>query len=281
MQLGSPIGFLAANGVFLLLGLWLDEAAFLAWGWRIPFMASAVLVIIGLWVRLKIEETPQFREALEQRPPVRVPFARVLSDHGGAVMAGSAGVVATFAIFYMATAFALAQAAGPLGYDREQFLGLQLLASLFYAGGIILAGIAADRITPAATLARAAWATIAMGLLFGAGLASGSLLIAGVTLCVTMLVLGFANGPLGSWLATLFPVRLRYSGVALAFNIGGIVGGALTPIAAQMMSVAGAAAYTGLLLSLAGLATLVGVRLAYPAREEDGESRDGTEATFA
>ncbi len=144
-QFGAPVGFLAANGLFLVLGLWLSDADFRAWGWRVPFLLSAVLVGLGLWVRLKIGETPQFREALEQERPPAVPLARLLADHAGTLLAGTAGAVACFAIFYLATAYALAQGTGVLGHSREAFLGVQLAANLFLALGIAVAAVMADR----------------------------------------------------------------------------------------------------------------------------------------
>jgi hypothetical protein len=178
---------------------------------------------------------------------------------------GAAGVVATFATFYLVTTYALAQGTGPAGYSRDGFLAMQILAALFYAAGLVLAGIAGDRSSPGRLLAYASLGVAVTGLIFGPGLNSGSLSLAGATLCVTMLALGFANCPLGSWLSPLFPVRVRYSGVSFAFSIGGVIGGALTPIAAQAMSTAGYADYVGLLLVAAGLLTFLGVVLARPA----------------
>jgi MFS family permease len=265
MQLGSPAGFIAATGVIMLFSLALDEAAFMSWGWRVPFVASAALVLLGLWVRLNVGETAAFRVAQAREKPARVPLAKVLADHGLAVAAGAAGVVATFATFYLVTTYALAQGTGPVGYSRDGFLAVQILAALFYAAGLALAGIVGDRNSPGRLLACASLAVAAVGLVFGPGLNSGSLPVAGATLSMTMLALGFANCPLGAWLAPLFPVRVRYSGVSLAFSIGGVVGGALTPIAAQAMSTAGYADYVGLLLVAAGLLTFLGVQLARPA----------------
>lgn len=264
MQLGSPLGFLLANGVFMVLGLLLTEEEFAAWGWRIPFLASSVLVVIGLWIRMKISETPEFRAAIEREPPLKVPLLQLLVSHWATVLAGAAGVVATFSTFYLATAFALAYATGPQGLPRNSFLAVQLGANCFYVLGIVIAGIRADFTTPEKVLTRAALAIVAVGFGFGPGLQAGSLGVAAVTLCVTMFVLGLANGPLGSWLSRLFPVRVRYSGISLAFTIGGVVGGAVSPIAAQLMSASGAVAYTGLILSVAGLCTFAGVRLARP-----------------
>ena len=270
-QLGVTIGYFCATGVFLLLGVGLTDAEFRAWGWRIPFVASAILVIFGLWVRLKITETPAFREAMEREAPVRVPIARLLTRHLGTVLAGSAGAVATFAIFYIDTAFALAQATGPLGYDRQTFLGIQLIANVFLTITVFLAAFHVDRTAPRNTLAIGAVATIGIGLVFGPGL-STSLPVAAATVVLTMIAMGFTIAPLGSWLTRLFPVPVRYSGISFAFNTGGIIGGAVTPIIAARMSQVGAANYVGLLLVAAGLLSFTGVMLARdaePVREGD------------
>ncbi len=263
-QLGAPVGFLAANGLFLALGLGLSEADFLSWGWRIPFIASSVLVAIGLWIRLRIGETPAFREAMEQAPPPAVPLAQVLTRHPGAVLAGSAGVIACFAIFYLATAYALAQGTGPLGHARETFLSVQLAANFFLAFGIVAAAIHADRKSPRHALMLGAAGTVLLGLVFGLGLA-GSLWLVFLTLAAALFIMGYAYGPLGSWLPTLFPVTVRYSGISVAFNAGGIIGGAVTPIAAQMLAADGRGGQAGLLLSLAGALSLLGIWLARPA----------------
>ncbi|HMO69080.1 MAG TPA: MFS transporter [Novosphingobium sp.] len=264
-QLGAPVGFLAANGLFLLLGLGLSEEDFASWGWRVPFILSAVLVIIGLWVRLKIGETPAFKAALDKAPPAPVPLWE-LRRHGGPLLAGTAGVVACFAIFYLATAYALAQGTGPLGHDRETFLGVQLLANLFLAAGIVLAAWLADLRSPRTALALGAAATVVLGLVFGPGLASASLVTVFLTLAAALFIMGFAYGPLGGWLPGLFPVRLRYTAISVAFNGGGILGGAVTPIAAQLLAEQGHGAQAGWLLSAAGAITLAGVLLARASR---------------
>jgi MFS family permease len=264
-QLGAPVGFLAANGLFLALGLGLSEADFAAWGWRIPFIGSAVLVAIGLWIRLRIGETPAFREALAKAPPVSVPLATLLSRHFGAVLAGSAGVIACFAIFYLATAYALSQGTGTLGHSRETFLSVQLAANFFLAFGIVAAAFHADRTSPARALLLGAIATVGLGLVFGPGLAAGSLWLVFLTLAAALFVMGYTYGPLGSWLPTLFPVRVRYSGISVAFSTGGILGGAVTPILAQMLAAEGHGARAGLLLSAAGVLSLLGITLARPS----------------
>ena len=258
-QFGAPLGFLAANGLFLLLGLWLSDDQFLSWGWRVPFLVSAVLVGIGLWVRLRLTETPAFKAALAHAPPPAVPIGALLRRHWGAVLAGSAGVVACFALFYLSTAFALDLATKQLGYAREQFLLLQLGANCFLAVGIALAVVWADWTSPRRVLLIGALATMLVGLVFAAGLRSGSGLTVFATLSFALFTMGFVYGPIGGWLASLYPVPVRYSGVSVAFNTGGIVGGAVTPLLAKQMVSAGMGGSIGLLLVGAGALTLVGV----------------------
>ena len=258
-QFGAPLGFLAANGLFLLLGLWLSDDQFLSWGWRVPFLVSAVLVGIGLWVRLRLTETPAFKAALAHAPPPAVPIGALLRRHLGAVLAGSAGVVACFALFYLSTAFALDLATKQLGYAREEFLLLQLGANCFLAVGIALAVVWADWTSPRRVLLIGALATMLVGLVFAAGLRSGSGLTVFATLSFALFTMGFVYGPIGGWLASLYPVPVRYSGVSVAFNTGGIVGGAVTPLLAKQMVSAGMGGSIGLLLVGAGALTLVGV----------------------
>jgi len=258
-QLGAPVGFLAANGLFLLLGLGLSDADFVAWGWRVPFLLSAVLVGIGLWVRLRIGETPAYREALEKAPPPRVPLGTVLRYHWGPTLAAAAGVVSAFAIFYLATAFALSHMTSARGVSRETMLALQLAANLFLALGIVLAGIGSDRRSPQRMLTWGAAGTVVLGIAFRPVLAGGSLALVFVTLAAALLIMGFVYGPLGGWMPSLFPVTVRYTAMSVAFNGGGVVGGAVAPIAAQMLSAAGGISLVGLFLSVAGMVTLLGV----------------------
>ena len=139
-QLGAPIGFLAANGLFLILGLTMTPEQFMAWGWRVPFALSVVLVGLGLWVRLKIAETPAFAKVLAEGAPPAVPMGELLRGHWRAAIGGTFGAVACFAVYYIATAFALGYATTTLGVDRQTFLSMQLGAILFMAVGIVLSG---------------------------------------------------------------------------------------------------------------------------------------------
>jgi MFS family permease len=256
-QLGAPVGFVASNGVFLLLGLLLSPEEFQSWGWRLPFLGSILLVGVGLWVRLKISETPAFVRAVSEAPPPRVPLAEVIQQHTRAVVAGTFAVVACYAIFYLSTAFALGYGTTTLGYARETFLGVQLVAILFMAAGIVAAGYLSDWFDPRRVLIGGCLFTIPAGFLLAPLLGSKSLFEVGVFLSLALWLMGFVYGPLGAWLPSLFPARVRYTGASLAFNVGGILGGALSPIIAQALALRGGLGLVGLYLSGAALISLV------------------------
>ncbi|BBD98717.1 MFS transporter [Sphingobium amiense] len=258
-QLGAPVGFIAANGLFLILGTMLSDADFYAWGWRLPFLGSAVLVFLGLWVRLKLTETPEFAAAKAESPPPAVPLATLLSSHLGAAIAGTFACAACFAIYYIATAFALGYGTTALKIDRSAFLSLQLGAILFMAGSIVLAGWWADRSSPTRVLAWGCAGTIAMGIAFGPMMGTGALLPIFLILSAALFLMGFVYGPLGAYLPALFPIQLRYTGASFAFNLGGIIGGALAPIVATWLIGAHGIAIVGLYMSAAAAISLAGL----------------------
>jgi MFS family permease len=260
-QLGAPIGFIFANGLFLILGLMLPAEAFQAWGWRLPFLASAILVGLGLWVRLKIGETPAFEKALTEAPPAHVPMAEAITKHPGALIGGTFAVVACFAIFYLSTAFALGYGTTQMGYSREAFLAVQLGAILFLAAGILVAGWWSDKTSPRRVLAAGCVATVLVGAVMGAMMGAGSLLLIWVWLSLALFAMGFVYGPLGAYLPDLFPPRVRYTGASLAFNLGGILGGGLAPIAAQALAVQGGLTPVGGYLAAAAVISLAGLAL--------------------
>jgi MFS family permease len=265
-QLGAPIGFIAANGLFLILALVLSDAQFVSWGWRVPFLLSAILVVLGLWVRLKLHETPAFQEAMERDPPASVPIAELFRAHLRATLAGTFGVVACFALYYIATAFVLGYGTTTLGFSRSAFLSVQLVAILFMALGIILSGWWADRTTPGHVLAWGCAMVIASGALMLPMMGGGDLTMIGLWLGVALLAMGFVYGPLGAWLPGLFPARVRYTGASMAFNVGGVIGGALTPIFAQALTDVGGIGYVGVYLAVAGVLSLGGLWLVPRAR---------------
>ncbi|MEH3101002.1 MFS transporter [Sphingomonas adhaesiva] len=255
-QLGAPVGFIAANGLFLILGSAMSPGDFMAWGWRIPFLLSVVLVGLGLWVRLKIAETPAFAQVLEEGPPPAVPMGELLRHHWRTAIGGTLGAVACFAVYYLATAFALGYAVTNLGIGRQTMLALQLGAILFMAVGIALSGVWADRTSAAHVLKWGCAGAVVAGFALAPGLGSGSIPVIFAALAFALFVMGFVYGPLGAWLPGLFPARVRYTGVSLAFNMAGIIGGGLTPVAAQALAERGGLTLVGGYLAVMSLTSL-------------------------
>jgi MFS family permease len=267
-QLGAPVGFIAANGAFLLLGLLLTPEEFRSWGWRLPFLASVLLVVVGLWVRLRLTETPAFAAATAAKAPPRVPIADLVREHGKELIAGTFAVVACFAIFYLSTAFALGYGTTTLGHPRETFLGVQLGAILFMALGIVVSGYASDRFDARRVLMTGCLLTIPAGALL-APMLSGSLVSIFVFLALALFLMGLVYGPLGAWLPGLFPVRVRYTGASVAFNLGGILGGALAPILAQALADQGGLMLVGVYLAGAAFVSLLSLFFIGPVQHRD------------
>jgi MFS family permease len=256
-QLGAPVGFIAANGLFLLLGVTLTHDQFLAWGWRLPFIGSAALVAVGLYVRLKLTETPAFQAALAEAEPPKVPIAELFRDHLGPTVAGTFAAIACFATYYLATAFALGYGTKTLGYPQETFLAVQLGAILFMAAGIVLAGWWSDLATPRLVLMWGCVGTILTGFLLGPLFFGGSLMPIFGWLALSLFMMGFVYGPLGAFLPSLFPPRVRYTGASMTFNIAGILGAAPVPLVAQWLADRGGLAYVGYYLSAATIISLI------------------------
>ena len=254
-QLGAPVGFLFSGGVFFLLSEFLSDEQFFAFGWRLPFLASAVLVAIGLYVRLTITETPVFREAADRRVPV--PMLTVLRRHPGTLVGGVLVSLSAFVLFYLMTVFALSWGTTALGYSRETFLLIQLFGILFFGLAIPISAIVAER----GRRATALWVNLGI-VLFGLTLAP--LFEAGIGGAVAMTVIGMCligmvYGPLGTLLSELFPTPVRYSGTSLTFNLAGIFGASLAPYAATWLAQTHGLEYVGLYLSAAAALTMVGL----------------------
>jgi MFS family permease len=256
-QLGAPIGFLFSGGVFLILSKWLSNEQFFAFGWRIPFLCSAVLVIIGLYVRLTITETPVFREALSREGRVKVPMLEVFRKYPVALLVGTLASLATFVIFYLMTVFALSWGTTALGFSRDKFLVMQLFGILFFALTIPISGLLAERGRRRTLL----WATVATAAF---GLIMAPMFRAGTSGALMMIVLGFAltgfsYGPLGTVLSELFPTAVRYTGTSLTFNFAGIFGASLAPYIAIWLAKTYGLQYVGYYLAAAAVLTLLGL----------------------
>ena len=264
-QLGAPIGFFLSTGLFLWLTAAIGDAAFFAWGWRVPFLGSAALVLLGLWMRLRLTETPAFVRAMAQRERVRLPMLAVVARHPRALLAGTFAALATFVLFYLMTVFALSWATSRLGYSRERFLLLQMVGVLFFAATIPLSARLADRRGGRRVLVQATALILAFGLVFAPLFAGGGTGGALPFLALGLGLMGFTYGPLGTVLAHMFPTAVRYTGASLAFNLAGIVGASLAPYIATWLAREHGLAWVGGYLAGAAALTLLALWRSPPA----------------
>ena len=260
-QLGAPLGFFFSGTVFLVLSRVLSDEQFFGFGWRIPFLASAVLVIVGLYVRLTITETPVFSNAVNRHERVKVPMVVVFRDHGGTLIVGVLSSLATFVLFYLMTVFALSWGTTALGYRRDTFLLLQLFGVLCFALAIPVSAVLAERGRRRTLLAVTA-AIALFGLVMAPLLASGTA-GAALSLAIGLSLMGLTYGPLGTVLSELFPTAVRYTGSSLTFNLAGIFGASLAPYAATWLATSYGLQYVGYYLTASALLTIGGL-LAIP-----------------
>ena len=260
-QLGAPLGFLCSTGIFLLLSETISDEQFFSWGWRVPFLASALLVFVGLYVRLKLEETPAFQQAMQNNERVRLPMLTVLTQHTGILVLGTLSAVATFVVFYLMTVFTLSWGTTVLGYSRQQFLILQMIGVLFFALTIPFSAVMADKYSNRRMLMSAAVLVMIFGLVFQPLFAAGSTLSVLVFLCLGLGLMGLTYGPIGTSLSSLFPTAVRYTGASLTFNLAGILGGSFAPYIAKYLGDHYGLQYVGFYLSAAGLLTFLALLL--------------------
>ena len=267
-QLGAPIGFFLSGGIFLLLTEVQTDAEFFAYGWRIPFLASALLVIVGLYVRLKIHETPDFQKVLEKNERVKVPVVTVFRDHGRMLVLGTLIALATFVLFYLMTVFALSWGTTALHFSRKDFLIQQLFAVLFFGLTIPIAAVWADRHGRARTLIWISAAIAVFGLALVPLFGSGSTVQVTVFLSLGLGLMGLTYGPLGTILSELFPAEVRYTGASLTFNLAGILGASLAPYIATWLATNYGLQYVGYYLSGAAVISLIALLLARPRMKQ-------------
>lgn len=256
-QLGPSIGFLVANGLFLLLGLLLSHAQFMAWGWRIPFLVSAVLVLIGLYARLKLTETPLFQAAAKQ--PRRVPLTELLSSHLKPLILGSLSIVVCYALFYISAVFVLSYSIGTLHLPKPTLQAWLMLAIVCMAVATVLSAWASDALGRRAVLVASAGAAVLWGFALAPLLGSATTTGVGIFLCGALFLMGMTYAPLGAMLPEIFPTSVRYTGSGAAYNLGGILGASLAPYVAQVLVAHGGLSWVGGYISVAAVISLLAV----------------------
>ncbi len=255
LQLGPCVGFFLATGVFLALSEGLSDSAFMAWGWRVPFLASVLLVGVGLFVRLRIAESPLF---LDRARPDEVPVLTVLRDHGRTVLLGGGAIMIGYALFYLTTTYALAYATTELGVARGLVMGLLLVGAVAEGSAAWWTAGRSDRwgrrrVLQLTTVLAVGWSLALFPLVETVRVPLLALGLVGA-----MAVLGCLFGPVAAYLPELFPTHVRYTGASLTYNLGGVVGGATAPLVATRLTGAyGTAEPVGWYLAGVGLLSLL------------------------
>lgn len=297
-QLGAPIGFMIANGLFLILNVTMSSDAFISWGWRIPFLGSALLVIVGLYARFKLIETPAFTKVVETGNVAKLPLGRVFRSSWRQLILGTFIMLATYTLFYLMTTFTLtygttapsaaaakaaADAAGKpfaaagfvpgLGYTRENFLLMLIVGVVFFGIFTLVSGPLAERFGRRRLLIVVTLGILVFGALwvplFSAGFAGAQGL-----LIIGFILMGLTFGPMGAVLPELFPANVRYTGSAISYNVSSILGAAVAPfIAVALWGAAGGSTWlVGLYLSAMAAITLVALLLSRETRDIDYSS---------
>jgi MFS family permease len=274
-QFGVPIGVLTSNLAFLAVAGLPDEA-FRSWGWRVPFLLSIVLVVVGLLVRSRLQDAPEFRRVKERRETSQVPLRELFRRHPRVLALASLASIAPPAVGYTVIVYMLSYGTQVLGYERTTLLSLILLSTVVWVATIVVAAVLADRygsrpVYVVGALTAVIWPWPMFGLVN-----TGSAALAGLAFAVAAVVQGIMAGAQGGLFSEIFPVRVRYSGISIAYQVGGMVGGAVTPIVATALFGATGSS-TPIALYVAGLSVLtlvavLGLREG-SARAEDADAQ--------
>jgi MFS family permease len=253
-QLGAPIGLLLSGGVFLALSASTTPAQFLAFAWRLPFVASAVLVAIGLYVRSNVAEASVFRRAQERGETTRSPLLLLVRFHRRELAQGVAIGLSGFVAFYVLTVFALSWATTRLGFTRQGFLLIQLFGSGSFGLAILAAACVGER-NRRRMLIAANVAIVFFGIVWPPLFAAGKLQAA-LSTCLGLAIVGVVFGPLGTELTDLFPIAVRYSGTSLAFSGAGILGASPAPYVATFLATRFGLQFVGYYMAAAGVVSM-------------------------
>lgn len=286
-QLGAPLGFIIANGLFLIVAALLPSddpsrpsQAFLDWGWRIPFLFSVVMVIVGLWVRLNLVESTAFSKAVNTGKVVKLPLREVVRTHWRELILGTFYMLATYVLFYLMTTFSLSYGRAPihpgpgqlpgLGYSYNDFVLMLIFAVVFFGIFTLLSGPWADRFGRRKTLIVVTLAIMVFGL-FWTPLLNGGFVGVMAWLLIGFVLMGCTFGPMGALLPELFPTNIRYTGSGISYNVSSILGAAVAPFIAVWLwdKGEGSPTYVGLYLCAMGALTLIALLLGKETRDID------------
>ena len=270
-ELGAPIGFFLSNGTYFLLETFNDNDAMLAWGWRVPFLLSSILVIVGLVVRVQMEETPIFRMAQEQKKVVKSPLTEVFKKSWKEVIQATFLVAVTYTLFYTLATWSLAwgtktveQGGGNLGFTNQEYLLMLMIAVCVFAAFIVISCVNADKFGRKRVIIISSCCLIAFALLFPflldpAVVGQRNFATNLLFLCIGFALMGTAFGPIGAFLPELFDANVRYYGSGIGYNLAAIVGAAFVPTIATWLSHHWGVHSVGLYLGVMALCCLIAV----------------------
>lgn len=270
-ELGAPIGFFLSNGTYFLLETFNDNDAMLAWGWRVPFLLSSILVIVGLVVRVQMEETPIFRMAQEQKKVVKSPLTEVFKKSWKEVIQATFLVAVTYTLFYTLATWSLAwgtktveQGGGNLGFTNQEYLLMLMIAVCVFAAFIVISCVNADKFGRKRVIIISSCCLIVFALLFPflldpAVVGQRNFATNLLFLCIGFALMGTAFGPIGAFLPELFDANVRYSGSGIGYNLAAIVGAAFVPTIATWLSHHWGVHSVGLYLGVMALCCLIAV----------------------
>ncbi|MGX5715728.1 MFS transporter [Arthrobacter sp. MAHUQ-56] len=299
-QLGAPIGFIIANVIFLLASYTLSPEAFQAWGWRVPFLLSAVMVILGLYVRLKLIETPAFTKVVESNEVAKLPLGRVFKTSWRQLILGTFIMLATYVLFYLMTTFTLTYGTKPtlegakaaaekagkpmseaaaaafvpgLGFSRNDFLWMLIAGVVFFGIFTLVSGPLAEKYGRRKMLLAVTAGIFVFGLLF-VPLFSGGFVGTMALLVIGFSLMGLTFGPMGALLPELFPTNVRYTGSAISYNFSSILGAAVAPFIAVALweAAKGSPVLVGIYLTSMAVLTLIALFLTRETRDVDYEN---------
>ncbi|MFF6939990.1 MFS transporter [Streptomyces lavendulae] len=235
-QMGPPVGFLLANGLTLALSVTLTDAQFNAWGWRVPFWGAGLLALAGLWLRRSVEETPEFRALTETGRRAEAPLTEVVRGHWRLLLLTGGALAFGYAVFYAVTTWSLSYATGHLRVDRTVMLTCVMAAVLVQGLATPLLAVLGDR-WGRRPLCLAGSAVCAVWMFpFTALLQSGEPLLITLGCVVALFGMALAFALVGAYLPELYAPRIRCTGAAVGYNLGGVLGGALTPVVATALA---------------------------------------------
>jgi metabolite-proton symporter len=258
-QLGPSVGFLLATLSFLALTLFLSENEFKTWGWRLPFFASALLVVVGLYVRFKLAETPAFATALAQQQTHKTPLKPLLSKHLRSVLLGALAMTVCYNLFYTATVFCLSYGTKTLHIPRADFLQMLCIAILFMAVITPMSAWLSDKLGRKPVLLAACFLAILAGFTLDPLMESGSSVQITLFLSIALLLMGASFAPMGAFLPEQFPVAVRYTGAGLSYNLGGILGASTAPFVSQLLVNSGGLVWVGYYVSVMATVSFLAV----------------------